>query len=63
MIYQTSYCNQGHDLDTGRPVDHECHVLPPTALAAEREEDFELAIELISEMIERSPRAVRGQKR
>ena len=36
-IYLTSYCNHGHYLNDGKPVDHECHVLPPRALQLERE--------------------------
>lgn len=44
VIYCTSYCNQGHDLDTGKPVGHECRVIPPRALQLEREGDVEGAI-------------------
>lgn len=47
-IYCTSYCNFGHYLDTGAPVGHECRRLPPAALKAEREGDFQLACELIA---------------
>jgi hypothetical protein len=47
MIYCTSFCNQGHDLQTGRPINHECIVLPPKALQAERDGDFNKAIEII----------------
>lgn len=36
-VYCTSYCNRGHDLATGKPIGHECHILPPAALQAERE--------------------------
>jgi len=42
-IYCTTYCNQGHDLRTGHPVGHECRIIPPAALAAERADDFETA--------------------
>ena len=45
--YLTSYCNQPHDLSTGKPIGHGCHVIPPAALAAERQGDYEGAIELI----------------
>jgi hypothetical protein len=43
----TSYCNHPHDLSTGRPIGHECYVLPPKALVAERAGNVELSIELI----------------
>lgn len=46
-VYCTTYCNHGHRLSDGKPVDHECHVLPPKALQAEREGDYERAAELI----------------
>lgn len=47
--YCTTYCNHGHRLSDGKPVDHECHVLPPKALQAERDGDYEQAINLIQE--------------
>jgi len=48
-IYCTSYCNKGHDMKTGRPVDHECYILPPKALKAEYDGDISTAIELIEQ--------------
>jgi len=45
-IYCTSFCNKGHLLDDGRPVDHECYVIPPEMLRAEMEERFEDALEI-----------------
>lgn len=48
-IYHTSYCNHGHVLETGKPVEHECYVLPAQALAAERVGNFELAASIIAE--------------
>lgn len=47
-IYHTSYCNHGHVLETGKPVEHECYVLPPEALLAEQQQDFERSEMLIS---------------
>jgi hypothetical protein len=44
-IYCTSFCNKGHLLD-GRPVDHECYVIPPEMLKAEMEDRFEDALEI-----------------
>jgi hypothetical protein len=46
-IYHTSYCNHGHRLSDGRPINHECYVLPPKALEAERAGDCKRAIQLI----------------
>ena len=47
-IYCSTYCNQGHCLNTGRPVNHACVVIPPEALAAERRDNFDLAIDIIT---------------
>lgn len=47
LIYCTSYCNFGHDLRTGRPIGHECHIIPPSALQAERDGDYAKAIEIM----------------
>jgi len=49
MIYCTTYCNHAHRLSDGKPVGHECYVLPPAALQAEREGDYERAITLLIE--------------
>jgi len=46
-IYCTSYCNKGHRLHDGKPVGHECHVLPSKALASERAGDTDEAIRII----------------
>lgn len=46
-VYCTTYCNHGHDLATGKPVNHECRVIPPLALLAERDGDFEQAIAIM----------------
>lgn len=48
-IYCSTYCNQGHRMTDGMPVDHECRVIPVKALQAERDQDFELAIELLAD--------------
>lgn len=58
-IYCTSFCNFGHYVDTGRPIGHECYVIPPAALRAERDGNTDLAIELIARM---SRVIVRGRK-
>jgi hypothetical protein len=46
-IYCTTFCNQGHRMGDGKPVDHECYVLNPAALEAEREGDYAKAQELL----------------
>jgi len=46
-IYCSTYCNHGHNVKTGRPIGHECMKIPPAALRAEMDGDFELAIKLI----------------
>ncbi len=44
QVYCSSYCNKGHRLSDGKPVGHECRIIPPTALKAERAGDYERAI-------------------
>lgn len=48
-IYCSTYCNRGHRMSDGMPIEHECRVIPVAALEAERAQDFELAIELLSD--------------
>lgn len=47
-VYCTSFCNHGHRLGDGKPVDHECYILNPRALEAERDGDYEKAISLMT---------------
>jgi len=47
MTYVTSYCNFPHRVRDGKPIEHECGIIPPAALAAEMAGDMQLAIELI----------------
>lgn len=54
QIFCTSYCNQGHYVASGLPVEHECLVIPPAALAAEMAGDFETACMLL----QRAPRVI-----
>ena len=49
MIFYTTYCNKGHRVSNGRPIDHECHILPPAALRAEIDGDYTLAMKLLDE--------------
>lgn len=45
--YVTTYCNHGHRMSDGKPIDHECYVLPPEALNREWAGDVAKAIELL----------------
>lgn len=36
-FYVTTFCNFAHWLDNGRPIGHECYVLPPKDLGRERD--------------------------
>jgi hypothetical protein len=47
-IYCTSFCNHGHRLEDGKPVKHECYVLPTEALHAEQRGDHARAKEVLS---------------
>lgn len=57
-VFCTSFCNFGHDLQTGRPISHECYVLSPAALRAERDGDMEKA-----QRLWRKGPIVRGRQR
>ena len=46
-VYCTSFCNHGHVVSTGKPVEHECYILPPKAIAAEIRGDYDKANDLI----------------
>lgn len=46
-IYCTTFCNFGHYVRTGRPVAHECRIIPPAALRAEMDGDFEKAMRIM----------------
>lgn len=43
--YCTSFCNFAHSLKTGRPIGHECYIIPPAALRIERERGANAALE------------------
>lgn len=45
--YCTTFCNQGHSVKTGKPLNHECYILPPKAVVYEEMGEFEKAIETI----------------
>ncbi len=37
-VYCTSFCNHGHRLRDGMPVEHQCYRIPPNLLEAERQD-------------------------
>lgn len=42
-FYVTTFCNFAHNLKTGRPIKHECFIIPPKLLKIEMEqENFEI---------------------
>ncbi len=45
--YASTYCNFPHRVKDGKPIQHECVIIPPKALAAEMAGNIELAIELM----------------
>lgn len=45
--YVTTYCNRPHRIRDGKPVGHECAIIPPASLNAEMNGDFKLANELM----------------
>ena len=62
QIYCTSFCNFGHDLDTGRPIGHECYVIWPSLLKAEIERDDGMWPEQLREAWAKVRRIVKGRK-
>jgi hypothetical protein len=57
----TSHCNFTHRLSDGKPVEHECSVLPPEALRLERTGDVSGAVAVIERA--KPLRTVRGVRR
>lgn len=46
--YVTTFCNFAHDLDDGKPIAHECWILPKNALEYERRGEHASAHEAIA---------------
>jgi hypothetical protein len=44
-IYCTTFCNFAHYEDTGRPIAHECYIIPAPCLQIEREHGPSVALE------------------
>jgi hypothetical protein len=57
----SSYCNFGHDVKTGRPVGHECYILPPAALKAERAGDEDKANRILQKWSQGPRQMVTGR--
>lgn len=38
-IWVTTFCNKAHRLSDGKPIKHECFIIPPKLLKAERDND------------------------
>lgn len=46
-LYVTTFCNFAHNVKTGRPIAHECYILPPDMLRAERSGQYALACRIL----------------
>lgn len=46
--YVTTYCNRSHDVKTGKPIGHNCYILPPAAIRAEMRGDYDEANKILS---------------
>ena len=46
QFYVTSFCNFAHATKSGRPIGHECYIIPPALLVAERDLPFDEAMAL-----------------
>ena len=47
-LYFTSFCNHNHRLSDGKPVNHECYVMPTEALHAEKNGDVKRAQDILA---------------
>lgn len=46
-VFTTTFCNKGHRLSDGKPVEHECYVLDPTVLQEEAYNGASAALDLV----------------
>lgn len=61
IFYVSTYCNFAHRCSDGKPVKHECRVIPPLVLALERRGDYERAISILrATPVRMMRRGVRG---
>lgn len=58
--FLTSFCNHPHRMVDGKPIAHECYVLPTAMLVAERRGETESAFEIFQKWKNR--RAHKGLK-
>ena len=47
LTYCTTFCNKAHLVSNGKPVEHECRILPPKALHVEMSGNFEKANDIL----------------
>ena len=48
-IYCTSFCNFGHRLKDGKPVEHECYIIRPEMLRMEHEHGARACLDYMRE--------------
>ena len=53
-LFCTTYCNQLHRLSDGKPVGHECFILPTAALHAEKNGEVAQACEILQQWKKRT---------
>ena len=46
-IFCTSYCNKPHDMDDGKPIEHECYAIPARVLRLEHAGKIEEALAIL----------------
>jgi hypothetical protein len=47
-FYVTTFCNFAHDVETGRPIGHECYILNTRVLREEADHGAEAALALLA---------------
>lgn len=47
--YVTTFCNFPHRIATGRPIGHECYILPSAMLRADLAGDMDRALNILRE--------------
>lgn len=45
--YVTTFCNRAHRVKDGKPIQHECRVIPPKAIEYEMAGDYSQAMEVL----------------
>ena len=62
-FYVSTFCNFAHNKKTGRPIGHECVIIPPAALKAEMAGDYDKANAIMQrKRAHGALRVVRGRK-